>query len=79
MRRDIDLLRLLQEGRSQIAADRKGESFKKVSEKLGLTSQPTAAVFTALLRQAIDMIDDLTTFFLAASPTPGTSAAPTTS
>ena len=69
VRREIDLLRLLQEGRSQIAAHRKGESFKNVSEKLGLTSQQTAEVFSALLRRGIDMIDGLTEFFLPPSST----------
>ncbi|WP_146647154.1 hypothetical protein [Labilithrix luteola] len=64
-KRDIDLLRLLQEGRSSIAAHRKGDSFKKVAEKLGLATQTPQDVFSTLLRGAIEMLEDLTAFFLA--------------
>jgi hypothetical protein len=67
----LDFLRLLQEARSQGAAHRKGDSFKKVSEKLGLTKNPTAEVFSALLRRAIEMIDGMTEFFLSPPPTEG--------
>jgi hypothetical protein len=71
MRRDVELLRLLQEARSSIVAHRKGDSFKKVAEKVGLTKQTTPEVFSALLRRAIEMLDGLTEFFL----TPPTAAA----
>lgn len=67
----LNFLRLLQEARSQGAAHRKGDSFKKVSEKLGLTKNPTAEVFSALLRRAIEMIDGMTEFFLSPPPTEG--------
>lgn len=65
MRRDIDLLRLLQEVRSSGAAHRKGDSFKKVVEKLDLKNEPTPKVFSGLLQRAIDMIQGLTEFFLS--------------
>jgi hypothetical protein len=74
VQRDIDFLRLLQEARSQGAAHRKGDSFKRVSEKLGLTKNPTAEVFTALLRRAIEMIDGLTAFFIPPPPPPASAA-----
>jgi hypothetical protein len=70
VQRDIDFLRLLQEARSQGAAHGKGNSFKKVAEKLGLTKTATDEVFSALLRCVIEMFDDLTVFFLTAPPAP---------
>lgn len=65
VRRDIDLLRLLQEARSSIAAHRKGDSFKKVSEKLALANEPTPKVFSGLLQRGTEVIDGLTDFFLS--------------
>jgi hypothetical protein len=65
VRRDIDLLRLLQEARSSIAAHRKGDSFKRVSEKLALADEPTPKVFSVLLQWATEMLDGLTEFLLS--------------
>jgi hypothetical protein len=53
-----------------------GDSFKKVSERLGLTKNPTAEVFSALLRRATEMIEGLTAFFLTAPTAPPAPAPP---
>jgi len=65
MRRDIDLLRLLQEARSSGSAHRKSDGFKKVSVKLGLGTQTPPEVFVGLLRRVIEMFEGLKEFFLS--------------
>ena len=67
VRRDIDFLRLLQDARSGTAAHRKGDAYKKLSQRLGLTSKPAAEVFGELLTSAVAMLEDMQHFFLAPS------------
>lgn len=70
-KRDIDFLRLLQDARSSLVAHRKGDSFKKVAEKLELSMKTPQEVFSALLGRATEMLVAFTEFFLA-PPAQGT-------
>lgn len=70
-RRDIELLRLLQDARSSMSAHRKGDGFKRVVAKLELKTETTTKVFSKLLVGAVEMLDGLTAFFLAPPSTSG--------
>ncbi len=71
VKRDIDFLRALQLGRSKAgSAHRKGDDYQKVTTQLGWTHQTKRGVFTDFLRQANEMLDGLTEFFLRAPEPP---------